>query len=174
MNAIILIGYRGVGKSTIASKITELLSLKGHTAIKVSFDEELATNIGNLQTFIKENGWEKFRDQETLLLKNFKLPNGLCVIDCGGGIIERNENIALLKKLGKVFYIKADVQTIQDRLQTTHARLSLSGKENFFNEIKTVLEHRDPLYTKAANFIIESDSLSIEDCAKLIIENAEL
>ena len=53
MNAIILIGYRGVGKSTIASKITELLSLKGH-AIKVSFDEELAANIGNLQTFIKE------------------------------------------------------------------------------------------------------------------------
>ena len=62
------------------------------------------------------------------------------------------------------------METIQERLQTTHARLSLSGKQSFFDEIKNVLERRDPLYTKAADFIIESDSLSIDECAKKIIE----
>lgn len=169
MAVIILIGYRGVGKSTIASEIVKNLS-KEHEITKVSLDEKLADRIGNLQAFIKENGWEAFRDQETLLLKNLELSDQSYVIDCGGGIVEREENISLLKKLGKVFYIKAGVETIQERLQTTHARLSLSGKQSFFDEIKNVLERRDPLYTKAADFIIESDLLSIDECAKKIIE----
>ncbi len=169
MAVIILIGYRGVGKSTIASEIVKTLS-KEHEITKVSLDEKLADRIGNLQAFIKENGWEAFRDQETLLLKNLELSDQSYVIDCGGGIVEREENISLLKKLGKVFYIKAGVETIQERLQTTHARLSLSGKQSFFDEIKNVLERRDPLYTKAADFIIESDLLSIGECAKKIIE----
>lgn len=169
MAVIILIGYRGVGKSTIASEIVKTLS-KEHEITKVSLDEKLADRIGNLQAFIKENGWEAFRDQETLLLKNLELSDQSYVIDCGGGIVEREENISLLKKLGKVFYIKAGVKTIQERLQTTHARLSLSGKQSFFDEIKNVLERRDPLYTKAADFIIESDLLSIDECAKKIIE----
>ena len=169
MAVIILIGYRGVGKSTIASEIVKTLS-KEHEITKVSLDEKLADRICNLQAFIKENGWEAFRDQETLLLKNLELSDQSYVIDCGGGIVEREENISLLKKLGKVFYIKAGVEIIQERLQTTHARLSLSGKQSFFDEIKNVLERRDPLYTKAADFIIESDSLSIDECAKKIIE----
>lgn len=169
MAVIILIGYRGVGKSTIASEIVKTLS-KEHEITKVSLDEKLADRIGNLQAFIKENGWEAFRDQETLLLKNLELSDQSYVIDCGGGIVEREENISLLKKLGKVFYIKAGVETIQERLQTTHTRLSLSGKQSFFDEIKNVLERRDPLYTKAADFIIESDLLSIDECAKKIIE----
>ena len=169
MAVIILIGYRGVGKSTIASEIVKTLS-KEHEITKISLDEKLADKIGNLQAFIKANGWDAFRDEETLLLKNLELSNQFYVIDCGGGIVEREENISLLKKLGKVFYIKAGVETIQERLQTTHARLSLSGKQSFFDEIKNVLERRDPLYTKAADFIIESDSLSIDECAKKIIE----
>lgn len=173
MAAIILIGYRGVGKSTIASEIVKQLSDK-HSAVKISFDDELTGRLGNLQTFIKENGWEAFRTKETDLLKEFKLPSQLCVIDCGGGIVERAENIALLKKMGKVFYIKADVKTIQQRLQTTHARLSLSGKQSFFDEIKKVLEYREPLYLKAADMVIKSDSMSIEECAEKIISNADL
>ncbi|MBQ2295000.1 MAG: AAA family ATPase, partial [Spirochaetales bacterium] len=72
MAVIILIGYRGVGKSTIASEIVKTLS-KEHEITKVSLDEKLADRIGNLQAFIKENGWEAFRDQETLLLKNLEL-----------------------------------------------------------------------------------------------------
>ena len=56
MPAIILIGYRGVGKSTIASEIVHKLSLK-QDVCKISLDEELAKKIGNLQAFIKENGW---------------------------------------------------------------------------------------------------------------------
>ena len=169
MAVIILIGYRGVGKSTIASEIVKTLS-EERKITKISLDEKLAEKIGNLQAFIKENGWNAFRDQETLLLKNLELSDQSYVIDCGGGIVEREENILLLKKLGKVFYIKAEVETIQERLQTTHARLSLSGKQSFFEEIKNVLERRDPLYIKAADFIIESDSLSIDECAKEIIE----
>ena len=169
MAVIILIGYRGVGKSTIASEIVKTLS-EERKITKISLDEKLAEKIGNLQAFIKENGWDAFRDQETLLLKNLELSDQSYVIDCGGGIVEREENISLLKKLGKVFYIKAEVETIQERLQTTHARLSLSGKQSFFEEIKNVLERRDPLYIKATDFIIESDSLSIDECAKEIIE----
>ena len=107
MAVIILIGYRGVGKSTIASEIVKTLS-KEHEITKVSLDEKLADRIGNLQAFIKENGWEAFRDQETLLLKNLELSDQSYVIDCGGGIVEREENISLLKKLGKVFYIKPE------------------------------------------------------------------
>ncbi len=172
MNAIILIGYRGVGKSTIASEIVHKLSSKQNVC-KISLDEELAQKLGNLQAFVKANGWEVFRDEETKLLRNIVLPKGLSIIDCGGGIVERSENIPLLKKLGKVFYIKAGVQTIQERLQTTHVRLSLSGKQSFFDEIKGVLEYREPLYLQAADVVIESDCISITECANKIIEKLQ-
>lgn len=173
MAAIILIGYRGVGKSAVASEIVKLLSERKCPAVKISLDDELAAKLGNLQAFIKENGWEAFRAEETDLLRKIKLPSQLCVIDCGGGIVEKAENIELLKKIGKVFYIKADVETIRQRLQTTHARLSLSGKQSFFDEIKKVLEYREPLYLKAADVTIESDLLSIEECAEKILTHVD-
>lgn len=171
MAAIILIGYRGVGKSAVASEIIKQLSENKFSAMKISLDDELAVKLGNLQTFIKKNGWEAFRAEETDLLKKIKLPLQQCVIDCGGGIVESEENIELLKKLGKIFYIRAEVKTIQQRMQTTHARLSLSGNQSFFDEIKKVLEYRDPLYSKAADVIIESDLMSIEECAEKILSN---
>lgn len=165
MNCILLIGYRGVGKSTIAEIITDKLDFK-----KISLDKLLSEEIGGLQDYIKKFGWEKFRDAETEMIKRLNCSNS--VIDCGGGVIERPVNMEYLSELGTIFYLKASSETIKDRLLTTNPRLSLSGS-SVLTEIDEVLSRRDPLYTKYADYIIETDKLTIEESADEIIKKTQ-
>ncbi|HBD94471.1 MAG: hypothetical protein A2015_06435 [Spirochaetes bacterium GWF1_31_7] len=161
MNCIILIGYRGVGKSTIAKAVAAKLECK-----QISLDTLLSEKIGNLQAFIKENGWEKFREEESELIEHLAYSN--TVIDCGGGVVESEKNMNYLSALGTIFYLRASSQVIKERLITTNPRLSLSGT-TVFNEIDEVLARRDPLYRKYADYVIDTTILSPDDsCEKIM------
>ncbi|MCG8572346.1 MAG: shikimate kinase [Spirochaetes bacterium] len=165
MKNIILIGYRGVGKSTIAQKLAEHF-----LSPMLSLDECIKEQVGDLQQFIQREGWEIFRRIEGNALKS--LPANHHIIDCGGGIIETAENISILRELGTVVWLKANEQTIQTRLKTTHTRLSLSGTD-YVNEISQVLKRRNPLYQKAAHYIIDTDHKELREIVQQIIQTIE-
>lgn len=160
---IILIGYRGVGKSTISDSIAAKSDLK-----KLSLDTVLAERIGNLQAFIKQYGWEFFRKEETRMISELNCE--LTVIDCGGGVVENKINMEYLGKLGPVFYLNCSPDEIYKRLSTTNPRLSLTGDKQAQDEIRDVLARRDPLYRKYADFVIDTDSLTPEESACKIVE----
>ncbi|HLC65227.1 MAG TPA: shikimate kinase [Candidatus Nanoarchaeia archaeon] len=161
---IILIGYRGTGKSACGRIIAEKLKMR-----LVSTDEEIVKKVGmTISAFVEENGWVKFRDAETQIVRKVsKLDN--CVVDCGGGIIERDENIPLLKKNGKVFWFTASVDTIVKRIKRSKERPSLTGK-SFVEEVAEVLERRNPKYGAAADYIIKTDKLTVEEQAREVIK----
>ena len=69
------------------------------------------------------------------------------VISCGGGIVVREENRALLGDNFTV-YIKADVETLANRLQfdpNHDQRPSLTGK-SIVDEIREVLKRGRPIF----------------------------
>lgn len=166
MNNIVLIGYRGVGKSTIG----KLLASKLNNSL-VSLDNVLREKVGDLQAFIKTNGWDKFRDEETNVIMNLGLSHH--VIDTGGGVVEREENIKALQKIGVLVYIEASAINILKRLQTTHIRLSLVGNSPT-DEIETVLARRHPLYVNAADIVINTDMLTVDETVHKIIDELAL
>jgi len=150
---IILIGYRGTGKSVVAEELAKLTGKKF-----VSLDAEIEKKYGPITDIVKFSGWEKFREIETEVLKTINIENG--IIDCGGGIIESAENFEILNTKGKVFWLKASLNTIHSRLNGKTNRPALTENGDFLQEISDVLKRRKPLYQNAADSEINTDGKS--------------
>ncbi len=160
---LILIGYRGTGKSAVSQLLSESLGLKA-----IGMDAELVSRFGkSIPEFVEEKGWDAFRDEESKLARELGLLNNL-LVDCGGGIIVRNENIEALQENGRVAWLRASVETIVKRIQGDDQRPSLTGTKSFLDEIKEVLEVRTPLYEKAADLSFDTDGLSVDQVAQKI------
>ncbi|MGD9248479.1 MAG: shikimate kinase, partial [Desulfobacteraceae bacterium] len=91
------------------------------------------------------------------------------IIDTGGGVIERPENIAALNERGTIFWLKASVDTIVRRIAGDDQRPALIEGKTFTQEVAEVLEDRSPKYRSAAHYEIETDDLTPAQVAEKII-----
>jgi shikimate kinase len=161
---IVLIGYRGTGKSAVGQILAERL---GRTL--VNMDAEIVKQAGSsIPELVKAAGWEHFRDLETSEARKLAGLDNL-VIDCGGGVIEREENIAILQQNARVFWLKADVATIVKRIEGDTQRPSLTSGKTFTEEVAEVLDRRTPKYRSAAHCEIDTDSATPAQIADTII-----
>jgi|SRR5579884_3752102 len=161
---IVLIGYRGTGKSTVAKVLAARL---GREAVST---DALVVKRANLSIpeIVQQHGWEYFRDLESQVCKDLSGKDGL-VIDTGGGAVLRPENVAALKVNGRLFWLTADVRTIQARIGRDRQRPSLTGTKSFIEEIAEVLAERRPTYEAAADHTVATDSLSVPAVAEAIL-----
>lgn len=152
---IILIGYRGTGKTTLAEPLAERL---GWTAVDA--DVELERRAGRTIREIFDDGGEaEFRrlERETLvdLLEQQQL-----VIAAGGGAILNPDTRREFRAAGPVIWLRASVDTIEQRLYgdatTTSRRPSLTATGGR-QEIEQLLADRDPLYRECATIDIATD-----------------
>lgn len=162
---IVLIGYRGTGKS----EVSKILSQKtGMTCI--GMDAEIVKRAAMpIPEIVEKFGWPGFRDRESELARDLSGQDNI-IIDCGGGIIEREENIEALKNNAVIFWLKASVNTIVSRITGDSSRPALTEGKSFTEEVAEVLERRTPLYHNAAQHEIETDSLTPEQVAARLIE----
>ncbi len=161
---VVLIGYRGTGKSTIG----KLLGVRLGCEV-VSTDAEIVRRAGQtVPEIVAQHGWEYFRDLETKVCREVGARDGL-VIDTGGGAILRPQNVEALKKTGRVFWLRAAVETIAERIGGDTQRPSLTGTKSFIEEIHDVLQDRTPKYAAAADHIIETDHRAAADIADAIL-----
>jgi shikimate kinase len=160
---LVLVGYRGTGKSAIAAKLGKLLSLP-----RVSLDEEIVREAGKtIPEFVAASGWPAFRDLEERICRKFGGQDGL-VIDCGGGVVEREANFESLRAGGRVFWLRAIPSTIVARIGGDQQRPSLTGSKSFTEEVEEVLTRREPLYQRIAHEHIDTDGRSLDDLAGVI------
>ncbi|HEY5932013.1 MAG TPA: shikimate kinase, partial [Nitrospira sp.] len=149
---VVLIGYRGTGKSTVGKIVAARLE-----HVLVSTDSEIVKLIGqSIPEIVEQHGWEYFRDLEAKVCQELACRNGL-VIDTGGGAILRSRNVEVLKETGKLFWLTASVSTITERIGHDTQRPSLTGDKSFIDEIQDVLRERIPKYQAAADDVIETD-----------------
>ncbi|KAJ7594624.1 shikimate kinase-domain-containing protein, partial [Mycena floridula] len=91
---IVLIGMRGVGKTTLGTLAAKALGWELLDTDSI-FERQFGTNI---TTFIEKYGWDNFRQAESDILTDVLRKNTTeKVIACGGGIVERESNVILLK-----------------------------------------------------------------------------
>ncbi|ALA56816.1 shikimate kinase [Nitrospira moscoviensis] len=161
---VVLIGYRGTGKSTVAKALAARL---GRTA--VSTDAEIVKRAQRgVPEIVAEHGWEYFRDLESQICREVAARDHL-VVDTGGGAILRPANVDALKKNGRLFWLRASVDTIASRIGRDMQRPSLTGTKSFIEEIDEVLQERTPKYQAAADHVIETDQRSIVQIADEIL-----
>lgn len=162
---IVLIGYRGTGKSHVGRILAERFDRP-----LVSMDAEIVKTAGKpIPEIVAESGWAAFRDLETAEARKLTGADNL-VIDCGGGVIERPENVEILRSNALVFWLRADVETIVARIQDDNQRPALVAGKTFTEEIAEVLAVRTPKYRAAAHLELATDALTPEEVASRIAE----
>ena len=160
---IVLIGYRGTGKSSVA----KLLGTRTRWPI-VSTDLEIIRKAGMpVPDIIRKRGWDYFRDVESEICKQVGKKDRT-IIDTGGGAVLRKENVESLRQRGRMFWLTAEVTTVMARIKNNSDRPSLTGKKSYVEEVEEVLNERLPLYKAAADHVIPTDDRTIEEIANEI------
>jgi shikimate kinase len=160
---IVLVGYRGTGKSTVGRLLAARLGRD-----LVSTDAEIVKRAQRtIPEIVAQEGWEYFRDLESDICREFASRDQL-VIDTGGGAILRAKNVEALKKNSTVFWLTASVETIAKRIGGDSQRPSLTGTRSFVDEIQDVLRERTPKYQAAADHSIVTDDRSINQLVEML------
>jgi len=161
---IVLIGYRGTGKSAVGRLLAARLGRE-----LVSTDAEIVKRAQRaIPEIVAQQGWDYFRDLESDICQELSGRDHL-VIDTGGGAILRPQNIEALKKNGTAFWLTASVETIVKRIGSDNQRPSLTGTKSFVDEIQEVLQERMPKYQAAADHVIETDNRSINQLVETML-----
>lgn len=166
---IFLIGFMGAGKSTVAKKLTEYLDVE-----YIEMDAEIVREQGMPITDIfEEYGESYFRDVESQTIKKLQEKTGL-LVSCGGGIVVRPENGALMKKNGIVVLLTAHPETIYERVHNSTERPILNGNMNV-QYIAGLMEQRRQKYLDAADLIVETDGKDVQTvCQEIALRLVDL
>jgi shikimate kinase len=161
---LVLIGYRGTGKSTVARLLAETLRME-----VVSLDQEIVRQAGrSINEIVAEHGWPHFRDLESAVTMRVCTRDNI-IIDAGGGVILREENVQQLRRNGTLFWLRASVPTIVARIERGTERPALTADKSFTEEVEEVLRVRTPLYEGAAHHRIDTDGCGPEQVAAEVV-----
>lgn len=165
---IVLVGYRGTGKSVVARRLAESLGRE-----VVSLDQEIEREEGHtIPEIVERRGWSGFRDVEERVVREYAAGDQQ-ILDCGGGVIEREANVDILRRAGTVVWLRASTPTIVRRIAGNTQRPSLTGEKSFTEEVAEVLQRRTPLYRRIAHIEVDTDDLAIEQVAAEILKQLQ-
>ncbi len=130
----------------------------------------------DLATLVAAYGWDHFREQEQEAVAVLARLDDR-VIATGGGVILDRKNVRNLKANGWIAWLKAGPRILEKRMRKERKkgriRPSLSGVDPV-EEIGKVLEKRIPFYAEAADFEIDTESLSPDVVAEEIRKAFEI
>ena len=154
MGNVVLIGFMGCGKSSVAVKLSYRLKRQ-----MTDTDRLIEKKQGkSIREIFEQDGEEAFRQMETQTLQELKETAKNQVISVGGGTPVREENRTLMKEIGKVVYLRAKAETLYERLKKdTNRPLLQGGDEDLKTKIQGLLEKRSSAYEEAADLIIDVD-----------------
>jgi len=167
---IVLIGYRGTGKTTAGRLLAAQLHREFVDADEL-LEQQLGRTIGDI--FVND-GEEAFRDHESDVLRKIlaDAAYATAVVAAGGGAVIRPENRVLLKSAGLIVHLTADAATILERLQgdpTTSDRRPQLTDLPAADEIEELLILRQPWYAEIAALNLTTVGRSPEQVAARIL-----
>lgn len=160
---MILIGFMGSGKSSVAKQLGCLLHLP------VLEMDELAlqkTQSKDMHEIFAKGGELLLRETEITIAREYAL-HGNTVISTGAGVVMNKIILDYFKRSnGKVFFLNATFQTIAARLAGDTSRPLFRN----MSEAESLYHFRQPLYLKYADRVIDVDRKSVEEIAHEIAE----
>lgn len=155
-NNIFLIGFMGVGKSSVAKMLSEKTG-----ALQVEMDQVIVEQQDMaISDIFDEYGEKYFRRLEYDLLLELQKKDHQ-IISCGGGVVLREENVDIMKSCGCIVLLEAEPETIYGRVKGNHDRPLLNGNMSI-SYIKELMMERQERYEEAADIRVATDHKSIE------------
>lgn len=162
MRNIVLIGFMGTGKTTIATALANRLKMRYVSTDDLIEKKEKRT----INEIFTKSGEDYFRDVESEIVRQISDKEGL-VIDTGGGVVIREENVANLRTNGIVICLTADEEAILERTKKYKHR-PLLNVEDPKQKVKALLAKRASLYAKA-DHTFDTSKLTVRQVIEKII-----
>lgn len=151
--AKVLLGFMGSGKTTIARKLDSDF---------VDMDALLEDRLGMpIARFFEEKGEAAFRQLEEEVLADLLKTDK--VISTGGGIVISPRNRALLKQNPDNIYLKADFETLYQRISADKNNQRPLFLKNSKEELAAIFKERQVLYEEVASQIVDVSSLNPDE-----------
>lgn len=164
---IVLCGMMGVGKSSVGIRIAERTGRMWYDTDVVITDRH-----GRISDIFEFYGEAHFRALETEIVRELSERDDL-VISTGGGLVLKPENSELLKKNGRIFFMRAGFETLLKRVRADETRPLLKNTGKTAETLGRLLEERTPVYEHVADYIVDTDGRSVEEVADEIISLME-
>jgi shikimate kinase len=164
---VFLIGYRGSGKTAVAQALAKVMGWPWLDA-----DAELEGRAGrSIRQIFADSGEGAFRNLESAVLADLaRLDRHILAL--GGGAVLRSQNRQALAGRGKVVWLKADAETLADRIAadpTTGERRPNLTSQGGLAEIRQLLAVREPIYQECADLVVDAAAATPENIARQIV-----
>jgi shikimate kinase len=162
---IVLIGFMGVGKGSIAR---EVIKMSEYIALDT---DDLIQSMENLtiQKIFSQNGEDYFRRLEKKVASWLELSVENTLISTGGGFYKQ-ENI---KKIGTVVFLDSPFNKIINRIKAHSNAVKKLKKRPLLKDLKKAEElykQRRPEYLKVADIVIDVTDKSAIECSKELLK----
>jgi shikimate kinase len=155
----------GTGKSRVGKELSIRL---GRTFIET--DDLIVERTGKSITEIfKQDGEKVFRRLEREIIEDMSVRRN-AVISCGGGIVLNASNVENLRRSSVLFLLTASSEVILDRITKDGESRPLLNVQDRMKKIKSLMEFRQPFYIKAADHVINTTDLEIDQVVDNILE----
>ncbi len=168
MKNIVLIGFMGVGKGSVAREIVKQSDL-------IALDtDDIIESMENrrIKKIFAEEGEEYFRTLERKVAQWLQKEVKGTLISTGGGFFK----VPNLKKIGTVVYLSASFETIHGRILAHPDAEKKLRKRPLFQDIDKAIklyDERSALYKKVADIVIDVSNKEIADIAKEILKKVK-
>lgn len=157
-----IIGITGAGKSQIGRELANLMKWRF-----CDVDDVICEQTGmSITHYVQEYGWNSFRELESKIITELSI-EAQTVISTGGGAIESQENIDVIRASGWCVWLIADHDKIEDAIRKSPR--PIMDRNALRRSIDKRWDDRKMQYASCSDIVVLNDYIT-DQAAKTIYE----